>query len=1568
MSNMIRISSLFALLALCVLLAGTGVEAQTISYGTAGSSYTQNYDGLPSTGTFTYTDLGVRALSDPPILATGLSGWYFVKNTGTGTVDLFTVDNGGATSGGVKSFGTTGASDRALGGLGSGTYAGRWGALITNNTGTTLNKFTITYTGEQWRANNVSAQSITFDYKVGATTINDVGFVSASTLDFTSPNLTTLLAIDGNASGNRTAITATIFGLTWANGTVLAIRWTDANDAGNDHALAVDDLTFSADIQASTNYYYKGTGGLHSVASWGSNPDGSGASPTDFTSDNQVFNTRNTTAVSTSAPWTVSGAGSKVVLGNSSDAAITLTVASGSPLSGLIDVSSSSAGSNTLVLQDGTTPGIGSLDASSTVVYDASVGQSVAVTTFGNLTLSNSGTKTFGGNTTTVAGNLVLSNTTIDAPSVGPFATISLGGNITYLGTVVNPVDGNSITLMTTGTGTQTITGNGNTARFFRVQTNNAGNNVVLSSAGGTTNLTVANTSGGGITLATATTLTLNSNTLTFFNGIPIITGTGTITCSPTSNIIINANSASSFGSLTLTAGSETLNNLTVNMTGTGDSVRLGSDVIVGGVLGLTAGKLSIVTHTLTINGSVSVASGVLVGGATSNITVGGTSASTSLPSVALSALTLNRGNGISLGGNVTVGGTLTLTSGNITTGANTLNISTGGSVSRTGGHVVGSLQRGIAAGASTVVFDVGDAANYSPATVVFDATTTAGSLTVAAVADVHPNFASSSISQSKYVRRYWSFGSSDITGTYDATLQFVASDIQGGANYQQFILGKYSSGWTYPTVGSRTSTTTQATGVTTFGDFAIGEPATGPTINVTGGPFAFGAIVTGSFSPAQAFSVSGANLTANITITAPTGFQISTVPDPGFTPTNPIVLTQTGGTVPPTSIYARFAPATLGSASSNIALTSTGATPQNVGVSGTGVASAPTTQCSITFGTVGYNTLVVNFSGGNGAKRILLARSGAAVADVPADGSTYTGNSDFSLAPSLGASKVILAGTGSTVTVTGLGSGVTYYFAIFEYNDGGVAGGENYLTDNPGTGNQTTLQLAYYSQGSLPATTLTSWNTARNGSGSPPSDFASGGRFVIQNTHIMPTNGVIWALTGSGSAIEIESGGRLDADDSVSVENFQVDNGGTYNNNYEATSTNGTAANFPGSLSRTLGPSSSVIISKWAKSTSQSPAALPLIEYGNLTINVPTWAGSINLQVPAAGTFTVHGNLVLQSTGGTTREFRVSNNDGVTLQVDGNFEITGGRFDFTNSSTSTNTWTMNVGGNINFSSGTWDLNAGTLTVNFTGGAATVSSSFLGAFTTSAVNGTNWVVGSGKSLTLLSDQRIGTGRTFTLNGPVTMPNSSDTLYVDGSLAETAGNTVGGRVQTTRDVAATSTETFGGIGLELTTTATPPGPTAVTRVTGMASPGAGTGSILRYFDVTPTVNTGLNVTLVFRYDDSELNSLTESNLVLFKSTDAGATWSSGGGAVNTTDNTLTLTGVNELSRWTAGVSGSTTVIATFLLRAGWDMVSLPVRDPVGGSTVPARFPTSTYPRGSGGNRRPAWYRDTSRRIS
>ena len=134
------------------------------------------------------------------------------------------------------------------------------------------------------------------------------------------------------------------------------------------------------------------------------------------------------------------------------------------------------------------------------------------------------------------------------------------------------------------------------------------------------------------------------------------------------------------------------------------------------------------------------------------------------------------------------------------------------------------------------------------------------------------------------------------------------------------------------------------------------------PTISVsTNGPLALGSTTAGTAStPAQTYTLSGSNLTGNLTLTAPTGVEISqTSASTGFAGSLTVTAS---GTLANTTIYVRIAAtATAGPISGNVTNAGGGATTQNVAVSGT--VNAPTsavvtaTPASLALGAVAINT-----------------------------------------------------------------------------------------------------------------------------------------------------------------------------------------------------------------------------------------------------------------------------------------------------------------------------------------------------------------------------------------------------------------------------------------------------------------------------------------------------------------------------------------------------------------------------------------------------------------------------------
>ena len=216
-----------------ILLAVSASFAQ-VDLAALGVPSAQNFDTLASASTnITWTN------------NTTIPGWYssrVVYNTGTGS------SNAGA----LYSFGAAAASDRALGGIASGTTTTFfWGVRLRNTTGSQITSLAISYTGEQWRdagAATPVAHVMAFDYLVSATPITDISagvYTTATVLDFTSPTFTNTgagVALDGNVVPNRTAISSTI-NVTLNPGDEIMLRWTDINNAGNDHGLSVDDFS-----------------------------------------------------------------------------------------------------------------------------------------------------------------------------------------------------------------------------------------------------------------------------------------------------------------------------------------------------------------------------------------------------------------------------------------------------------------------------------------------------------------------------------------------------------------------------------------------------------------------------------------------------------------------------------------------------------------------------------------------------------------------------------------------------------------------------------------------------------------------------------------------------------------------------------------------------------------------------------------------------------------------------------------------------------------------------------------------------------------------------------------------------------------------------------------------------------------------------------------------------------------------------------------------------------------------------------------------------------------------------
>ncbi len=84
---------------------------------------------------------------------------------------------------------------------------------------------------------------------------------------------------------------------------------------------------------------------------------------------------------------------------------------------------------------------------------------------------------------------------------------------------------------------------------------------------------------------------------------------------------------------------------------------------------------------------------------------------------------------------------------------------------------------------------------------------------------------------------------------------------------------------------------------------------------------------------------------------------------------------------------------------------------------------------------------MTVSLTPGNGDGRIIVARKGAQVNVLPADGVLYSAHENFGSGSDLGnGSFIVYDGPGNQVTVTGLTQGFQYYFTAIEYNGFGTS------------------------------------------------------------------------------------------------------------------------------------------------------------------------------------------------------------------------------------------------------------------------------------------------------------------------------------------------------------------------------------------------------------------------------------------------------------------------------------------------------------------------------------------------
>ncbi len=484
-----------------------------------------------------------------------------------------------------------------------------------------------------------------------------------------------------------------------------------------------------------TNYYSKSAANLNNLATWGTNPDGSGTTPASFNAPDQIFNIRNNASKTIDNSWTVSGAGSRVIIGDATNPCV-FTV----PAAYVFNATTTISNNGTLrISSTAGTPYVGTLTVNSGGTYEhAKDGGSIPTATWapasncnitgitgstgltgglegqtfghftwncplqtsnfylaanfavaGNFTVSGTGSFSSSGHvlrmsefatsyTISVAGNFVIDNTSTFKMNNGSGAcTLNVGGDFTiYNGSYFTIVTGNA-------SSTLSVTGHVNILGTLDMQEE--------SSMTGTLNV------GGNLTLAGSGLIQESATGLGVINFIGNTTQTylktgGTIS----NNINFNVNNGSildvgtslidgSDGNFTLNAGTGII---TANDDGLSSTPGLGS-IQVNGSITLNSGA------DYTYNGSNAQVTGDALPVTIRNFTINNANGVTNSQALTITGSYSSNGqfssaSDITFNGTTVCGGSIYATAGTITYSNTALNI------------IAGTYNNLIKAGAST--------------------------------------------------------------------------------------------------------------------------------------------------------------------------------------------------------------------------------------------------------------------------------------------------------------------------------------------------------------------------------------------------------------------------------------------------------------------------------------------------------------------------------------------------------------------------------------------------------------------------------------------------------------------------------------------------------------------------------------------------------------------------------------------------------------------------------------------------------------------------------------------------
>lgn len=693
-----------------------------------------------------------------------------------------------------------------------------------------------------------------------------------------------------------------------------------------------DNVTFTGDVIATAQEFWAIPGNdLNLLSSWSDDPSGTGAQPSNFTDAAQTFYIH-TNFATINDNWEVSGAGSKVILGDGADAA-TFVVPQNFSFTGDIDINDGAI----LELNNNVLPTLGNITSDGTVIFKTDA-TNIPYHSYGNLVID--------GIQPVFAGNGI----------------VNILGDMTLLNNVLMPNARGAAEydLLFNGAGNQTVTTNGNVLRSYNFEVNKTS---------GMFEIAVDDTvsSDNQFILFFDQTATFADNGAYIYAGNSVNIGgegsaydfTGTlILADEITNVVFGSGNGNNFNLRATPNDNDNIvaaiNNFTIQAvnqggqfrlrSGTTDSLYIKGDFIIESAV---EGRIRCYNNQVYVGGDLTIGTGF--DGEIDDIEdlhfIGSQAQNYHSDFIDYQVKNLHIHNDVTIAGDLNLSDILALDQGIVSTSAGAaLYLAAGGEVigGNANSYINGPFYAEIESSSPTELdFPIGAAGAYRPVELVVEQSAANSTWYVGEVIDA-PAAALPLTGDLEQVSgvRYFTINQVSAEPVEDViiTLSYGADEnitaigsvrVAHDQNGEWVDLG--GVGTTLPD-----GEVTSSVAFTSFGEFTIGSidpQIQNPEIVVTPNTLNFFEQELGSSSPTQTMTVTGISLTDDITISAPTGFEVATDAAGPFN--SSLVLAESNGEVQATTVFVHLNQASIGTAAGDILLTSNNATTQEVAVEG---------------------------------------------------------------------------------------------------------------------------------------------------------------------------------------------------------------------------------------------------------------------------------------------------------------------------------------------------------------------------------------------------------------------------------------------------------------------------------------------------------------------------------------------------------------------------------------------------------------------------------------------------------